>query len=48
MSSVLDVVLSSAFLAAVLRIATPYLLAAFGGWSRSARASATSPWKDRC
>jgi len=31
MSSVLDVVLSSAFLAAALRIATPYLLAAFGG-----------------
>ncbi|CAM5562695.1 ABC transporter permease [Streptomyces aurantiogriseus] len=31
MSSVLDVVLSSAFLAAVLRVATPYLLAAFGG-----------------
>ncbi|MEV0221799.1 ABC transporter permease [Streptomyces sp. NPDC050704] len=31
MSSVLDVVLSSAFLAAVLRIATPYLLAAIGG-----------------
>ncbi|WP_128376243.1 ABC transporter permease [Streptomyces cavernae] len=31
MSAVLDVVLSSAFLAAVLRIATPYLLAAFGG-----------------
>ncbi|MER5225849.1 ABC transporter permease [Streptomyces flaveus] len=31
MSSVVDVVLSSAFLAAVLRVATPYLLAAFGG-----------------
>ncbi|MEI5522124.1 ABC transporter permease [Streptomyces brasiliscabiei] len=31
MNSVLDVVLSSAFLAAVLRVATPYLLAAMGG-----------------
>jgi simple sugar transport system permease protein len=31
MSAVLDVVLSSAFLAAVLRVSTPYLLAAFGG-----------------
>ncbi|MDN3026158.1 ABC transporter permease [Streptomyces sp. S.PB5] len=31
MSSVFDVVLSSAFLAAALRVATPYLLAAFGG-----------------
>lgn len=31
MSSVMDVLFSTAFLAAVFRVATPYLLAAFGG-----------------